>query len=105
MVVIYFILKVIFEEVIIRTITVAKSKYSFRKVISIFYYTLLLIWLTLIWVENVQSLLVAYGIMVAGFARAMQDVFKNFIGGVLIFINKPYKVGDRIEINSKYVMF
>jgi len=29
-------------------------------------------------------------------------VFKNFIGGLMIFINGLYRVGDRIEINQKY---
>lgn len=100
-VIIYLILKIIIEKVFANKLTGAKSKYSFKKIISIIYFILLLVTLTFIWIENVQSLLVAYGIIGAGFALAMQDVFKNFIGGLTIFINKPFRVGDRIEVNSK----
>ena len=90
------------EYLITPTIKIPKSKYSFRKIISIFYYTLIIIILTYIWIEDAQSLLLAYGIIAAGFALAMQDVFRNFVGGIIIFINKPFKVGDRIELNSNF---
>jgi len=97
----YFILMLLLEGVVIKTIRVAKSKYSFKKMISVIYYAVLWVALTFIWIENLQSLLVAYGIIAAGFALAMQDVFRNFIGGIIVFVNKPFRVGDRIEINSK----
>ncbi|MFC2026777.1 mechanosensitive ion channel family protein [Chloroflexota bacterium] len=54
-----------------------------------------------IWVDNLQALLVSYGILAAGVAVALQDVFKNFAGSLIIFITSTYHVGDRIEINSK----
>jgi small-conductance mechanosensitive channel len=51
--------------------------------------------------EDTQNLLVAYGLIGAGIAIALQDFFKNFVGGVLILVNKIYSVGDRIEINER----
>jgi len=55
-----------------------------------------------IWVEDTQSLIVSYGLIAAGVAFALQEVFKSIAGGMLIFVRSLYSIGDRIEINGKY---
>jgi len=55
----------------------------------------------IIWVEDLQSLVLGFGLVAAAFTLSMQDVAKNFAGGLNIFINRIYRVGDRIEIGSK----
>jgi len=32
---------------------------------------------------------------------ALQDMFKSLVGGIVIFLTGIYRVGDRIEVNSK----
>jgi len=100
--IIHFVFKSIFEETVTRKIKEPKARYSFRKTISILYFGVLLLALSKIWVEHTQALLVSYGLVAAGIAIALQDVFKNFAGGVIIFVTGIYHVGDRIEINQKY---
>jgi len=46
--------------------------------------------------------LITFGLVGAGVAIAIQDVFKNFIGGIMLFVNGVYHVGDRVEINGKF---
>ncbi len=99
--IIYLILKVGIEEIGSKGIKDSKTKYSFRKTISILFLLISLIILGIIWIENPEALFVAYGIIGAGIAIALQDVFKSFAGGVLIFVNKIYRVGDRIELDGK----
>jgi len=99
--IIYFVFRFVFEEVVIKRIKDSKTKYSFRKTVSILYVFVFLLILLRIWVEDAQTLLVAYGIITAGVAIALQDLFKNFAGGVILFVTGIYRVGDRIEINSK----
>lgn len=99
--IIYGILKIGVEEIGTKGIRDSKTKYSFRKTISILYLLIFLIVIGIIWIENPEALFVAYGIIGAGIAIALQDVFKNFAGGVLIFVNRLYRVGDRIEIDGK----
>jgi len=48
-----------------------------------------------------QNITIAYGLIAAGTAIAIQDVLKNITGSIIIFTSKLYHVGDRIEINSK----
>jgi small-conductance mechanosensitive channel len=99
--IVYFVFKSLFEEIVARQIKESKTRYSFRKTVSILYFVVLLLALIRIWVEQTGTLLVSYGLAAAGIAIALQDFFKNFVGGVIIFITGIYRVGDRIEINQK----
>jgi small-conductance mechanosensitive channel len=99
--IIYFIFKAVFEETIALKIKEERARYSFRKAVSILYIVSLLLVLIRIWVEQTQTLLVSYGLIAAGIAIALQDFFKNFVGGVIIFVTGIYRVGDRIELNGK----
>ena len=98
--IIHLLFKHLFEELLIGRITVSKTRYSFRKTVSILYLVILVAVVMNIWIENTQSLLVSYGIIAAGLAVALQDLFKNFFGGIAIFVTGIYRVGDRVEIGS-----
>lgn len=99
--IIYLVFKVILHGKIVKTIKDKKTKYSFSKVISVLYIAVFLIVLVTIWVENPQDITVAYGLAGAGMAIALQDLFKNVAGGIVLFLTGIYRVGDRIEINEK----
>jgi len=79
----------------------AKMRYSFKKTISILYILVFLFALVAIWIEQTETLLISYGLIGAGIAVSLQDVFKNFAGGITIFLIGLYRVGDRVEINGK----
>ena len=99
---IYLLFKIVIEEILARGIKESKTKYSLRKTFSIIYIIVFLIIIARIWVENAQTLLVSYGLVAAGVAVALQDFFKNFAGGIILFATGIYSVGDRIEVNEKY---
>jgi len=99
--VIYFI-RFVFQEVILLKVKESKARYSFRKAGSLLSVILFVIIVLGIWVEHPQSLAVGYGLFAAGLSIALQDLIKNIAGGLVIFINRIYRVGDRIEVDSKY---
>ena len=99
--VIYLVFKIILEELVTGKIIDPRSKYSFRRAISILNIVAFIVAGIAIWVENTQSLLVSYGLIAAGVAVALQDFFKNVVGGIIIFVTGLYRVGDRIEVNEK----
>ena len=99
--IIYAVIKVIFEQVITRRIKEPKTRYSMKRIASMLAVLTFIAAAIAIWVDNLQALLVSYGILAAGAAVALQDVFKNFAGSLVIFLTGTYHVGDRIEINSK----
>ena len=98
--IIYIVFKVVIEETAIKRIKETKTKFSFKKIVSILYIAAFLAVLTSIWIEQPQTLLFAYGIVVAGIAITLQDLFKSLAGGIIIYINRLYTIGDRIEIQK-----
>ncbi len=94
--------KIVMERVLVRKIKDAKTQYEYNKIVSILYIVVLLLAAVRIWIEDTQFLLVSYGLIAAGVTVALQDFFKNFMGGFLIFVTGTYRIGDRIEINSKF---
>ena len=100
--IIYMGFKIIFEGAFIGKVKEYKARYSFKKAASVLYYAGCVIALTVIWVKNPENLFVAYGIIGAGIAISLQDLFKNFVGGILILTSKIYTVGDRVEIDKIY---
>ena len=100
--IVYFFFALVFEETVAKRIRTPRTRYSFKKTISILNLVAFLMVAVTIWVENIQSLLVAYGLIGAGVAVGLQDFFKNLLGGITIFVTGIYSVGDRVEISSKY---
>ena len=99
--IIHIIFKVILERNLSKKIAEKKTRYSFRKIISILYVAVFLASLVAIWLNEVQNITVALGLASAGIAFALQDVLKNFAGGILIYVNRTYNIGDRIDIDGK----
>jgi small-conductance mechanosensitive channel len=99
---IYFLFKLVLEKVAIRGIADPKAKYSFRKAVSIIGYFVIIVAVTGIWVQNLQTLAIFYGLIVAGAAVVLQDFLRNFVGGIVIFTVGLYRIGDRVQVGTKY---
>lgn len=98
----YLVLKILFESAISKQVKDAKARYSFRKTTHLLFIFTAAIVILRVWIPNPQALLVAYGLFAAGVAIALQDVFKNVAGTIAIFTSSIYRVGDRVQINSKF---
>ena len=98
----YLIFSIIISMFLVRRITDLKTRYTANKVISVLSIVFIIAICLRIWVTDTSSLIVSYGIIGAGLAFALQDVFKNFVGGILIMISSIYRVGDRISIDEKF---
>ena len=98
----YLIFFVIFGMVIIRRMQEPKTRYTANKALSVLAFIFIAILCLRIWVTDTSSLIVSYGIVGAGLAFALQDIFKNFVGGILIIVSGYFIVGDRISIDNKF---
>jgi len=77
-----------------------KRQYHWQKAIE---YTLVIIGLLLvgsIWFSNFQSITTYLGLLSAGIAIALKDIFVNIAGWMFIYWRKPFDVGDRIQIGE-----
>ncbi len=77
-----------------------KRVYHWRKTIQ---YTIAIIGLLLIgniWISNFQSITTFLGLLSAGIAIALKDIFVNIAGWIFIYWRKPFDVGDRIQVGE-----
>jgi len=49
---------------------------------------------------DITALLAAAGIAGIAFALAAQDILSNFLGGAIIAIDKPFRIGDRVRVDT-----
>jgi small-conductance mechanosensitive channel len=98
----YLIFSIIISMFLVKRITDLKTRYTANKAISVLSILFIIALCLRIWVTDTSALIVSYGIIGAALAFALQDVFKNFVGGFLIIISSMYRVGDRIAIDNNF---
>ncbi|MFP5470506.1 MAG: mechanosensitive ion channel family protein [Bacteroidia bacterium] len=49
---------------------------------------------------NIMALVTGLGIGGLALALAAQDTVKNIFGGIIIFIDKPFKIGERVKVGG-----
>ncbi len=97
----YLVFSVIVGMILVRRIQDMKTRYTAMKGVSLVSAVIVLLLSLRVWVAEPSSLLVAYGIIGAGIAFALQDVIKNIVGGILIIVSGYYRVGERIAIDDR----
>ncbi len=96
----YFFFSILLYTLLAPRVTAAKTQYQMRKLLSILNLAFSFGAVIMIWVVDPQALMVSFGLLAAGVAIALQDVFRNIVGGLTIFIGSPYRVGDRVKIKD-----
>ncbi len=99
--IIYVAFRVVIQHLITRNMTDERTRYTARRMLSVLYVIAFAGSLVLIWIDNTQSIVVSFGIVGAGLAIALQDMFRNIAGGIVILLTGMFKVGDRIEVGNK----
>ena len=72
-------------------------------VVRIFLLILAILQILSIWNINITPLLASAGIIGLALALAAQQFLSNFFGGINLFFDRTFKVGDRVRINGKYL--
>ncbi len=73
------------------------SVYTLRKVLRYSITAVSLIIIYGIWIDQMEDLSVALGILAAGLAFALQELIGSFAGWITITTGNPFNIGDRIE--------
>jgi small-conductance mechanosensitive channel len=77
-----------------------RKQYHWRKTIEYTLFTIGALVIGNLWISNFESIVTFLGLLSAGIAIALKDVFVNIAGWAFIFIRKPFDVGDRIQIGK-----
>lgn len=76
----------------------AELQFRARKALTYAATVLVVLALVFIWLPFVDDLATFLGLVSAGLAIALADVFLNLAGWLYILFRRPFRVGDRIEI-------
>ncbi len=88
---IMYIANIFIGNLLMRQIKEKRERYTLRKAISTILSILGLGALLAVWFQETTTLVVAYGLLSAGVAIALQDVLKNIAGGIIVFLSSPFK--------------
>ena len=95
-----YVLKFITSRLVCRRIEDDKRRYHTRRTVNYVYTFVVIIVIGSFWFQGIQSLSTFLGLASAGLAVAMHDTIANMAGFFFIEARKPFKVGDRIELEK-----
>ena len=94
------ILRILIMMVVKRTVTDPKQFYYSRRTTLYIYTFLLFVLIGPVWIKGIGSLSTFLGLAGAGLAIAMHDTIANITGWLFILWRRPFKVGDRVQIEE-----
>ncbi|MCZ7534253.1 MAG: mechanosensitive ion channel family protein [Acidimicrobiia bacterium] len=83
-----------------RKVTEPELMFRARKTVSYVATTIFVLAMSWVWLPFFDDLGTFLGLLAAGLAIALADVFLDIAGWLFIVFRRPFKVGDRIEING-----
>jgi small-conductance mechanosensitive channel len=92
----YLILRIVFQR-----FEDVRVRYRWRKSSAYLAFLFAVLVLGRVWIEGFQSIATFLGLLTAGIAIALKDLFINLAGWVFIMWRRPFEVGDRIQIGSQ----
>ncbi len=72
----------------------------FKNVSRIVIMLCVILWILIIWKVNLAPLFASAGIVGIAIALAAKDTMANFLGGISVFMDRAYKVGEYIILES-----
>ncbi len=79
----------------------SRAYYTWRKGTQYIFMVLGLVLITSIWFQGTGDVATFFGLLSAGVAVALRDPLANIVGWIYIMWQRPFGVGDRVEINNK----
>ncbi|MGD8744385.1 MAG: mechanosensitive ion channel family protein [Candidatus Woesebacteria bacterium] len=99
------IVNIIFEELEVRLTKIGKSSDAIPFLKNLSKASLFLaaaLVLLKVWGINITPILASAGVLGLAVAFAAKDTVANLFGGISVFFDKPYKIGDYIILEDKY---
>lgn len=89
-----------FHRLLARHIQHTDMRYRARKLVTFLGYLLGVLFMTVVFSDQLGHLTVAFGVAGAGVAFAMQEVIVSVAGWVAISVGHFYQIGDRVQLGG-----
>ena len=93
-------LKKIFVKIVNHRISDVQVRYGWRKALSYTAIALDVLIIGVIWMNGMKSFATYFGLLSAGVSIALKDPILNLAAWVFIMTQRPFKIGDRIEVQG-----
>lgn len=94
------ILNRITKKVIEKRVKELRSQFSWKKSSTYAFVIIGFVVVGRVWFEGIQSLATFLGLLSAGIAIALKEVFADLAGWIFIITRKPFDVGNRVQIGE-----
>lgn len=95
----------LFQRLMVRSLMKLQSdlavRYAWRKSLTYALYLIGIVAIALVWANHFGDFATYLGLLSAGLAIAFQDPIVNMAGWYFILLQKPFKVGDRIQVDNQ----
>ena len=54
-----------------------------------------------VWLGSPTLVFGSFGLLALAFSLAFQDILKNFLSGIFLLLERPFRIGDEITINGR----
>ncbi len=95
-----FLLKKIVQWFVFKKVVSVETRYFLAKAFTYIEVGLIILLLIRVWFEGLKPLATYFGLVSAGIAIALKDLFTDMAGWIFILIKKPFSIGDRIQIGK-----
>ena len=94
-IVIYYILSALASRIV-----ESKLHFTFRKMAIVISFAVVLIALLVVWIQQLSFLAISLGLVAAGISFSLQQPILSLVGWLVLAFERPFSVGDRIEIKD-----
>ncbi|MEQ9426828.1 MAG: mechanosensitive ion channel [Cyclobacteriaceae bacterium] len=95
-----YLIRVISLKIIFQKIVDPRDRYYWKNGVRYTTVTIGLIIITILWINEVDSVATFFGLLSAGLTIALKDPIVNLAGWLFIIIRRPFDVGDRIQLGA-----
>jgi small-conductance mechanosensitive channel len=77
-----------------------KLRFTFTKITLVVAAAVIVISLLVVWIQQLTFLAISLGLVAAGISFSLQQPITSMVGWLILAFERPFSVGDRIEINN-----
>jgi small-conductance mechanosensitive channel len=77
-----------------------KLRFTFTKIVLVAAAAIIIITLLVVWIQQLTFLAISLGLVAAGISFSLQQPITSMVGWLVLAFERPFTVGDRIEIKD-----
>ncbi len=99
-IILFSVLRSVFLNIVFKKTSDTKKFHTIKQISGYVVILLFVILVIQIWSEGFTHIATFMGLLTAGIAIALKDMIANIAAWIFILVNKPFQIGDRIQLDT-----